>query len=210
MRLKTRDLVLLGIFGALWGGVEISLGSLFHTLNIPMTGMLLSAIGLMVVLVGRYYVPRMGSTFFLGVVAALLKMLSLGGIVIWPMIAILTEALVAEIVLSLFRKPSRMSFLVAGSLGVMYTIIHPFFSQGLLAGQGVLFVWELLVERGLQIFGLSMATAWVIVALYALLHLVTGLVAGWLAWEIAGVLKGRLNRSPMEHPSEPNPNQEAK
>jgi ABC-type thiamin/hydroxymethylpyrimidine transport system permease subunit len=195
MRFTTRDLVMLGIFGALWGGVEISLGSLFHTLNLPMTGMLLSAIGLMVVLVGRYYVPRVGSTFFLGVIAALLKMLSLGGIVIWPMIAILMEALVAEIILTLFGKPSRVSFLVGGSLGVLYTLVHPFFSQGLLAGQGMVFVWELLVERGLQIFGLSMTAAWVVVGLYTLLHLVTGLLAGWLAWEIARALQGRLRRS---------------
>ena len=150
MRFTTRELVLLGIFGALWGGVEISLGSLFHTLNLPMTGMLLSAIGLMVVLVGRYYVPRVGSTFFLGVIAALLKMLSLGGIVIWPMIAILMEALMAELVLTLFGRPSRVSFLAAGSLSVLYTLVHPFFSQGLMAGQGMVFVWELLVERSLQ------------------------------------------------------------
>jgi ABC-type thiamin/hydroxymethylpyrimidine transport system permease subunit len=205
MRLSTRELVLLGIFGALWGGVEISLGSLFHTLNIPMTGMLLSAIGLMVVLVGRYYVPRVGSTFFLGVIAALLKMLSLGGIVIWPMIAILMEALVAEIILTLFRKPSRLSFLAAGTLGVFYTLIHPFFSQGLLAGQGVLFVWELLVERGLQVLGLSMTTAWIVVGLYALLHLATGFMAGWLAWGIAQALRDRLRRSIPEAEIESEP-----
>lgn len=198
MRFTTRELVLLGIFGALWGGVEISLGSLFHTLNLPMTGMLLSAIGLMVVLVGRYYVPRVGSTFFLGVIAALLKMLSLGGIVIWPMIAILMEALMAELVLTLFGQPSRVSFLVAGSLSVLYTLVHPFFSQGLMAGQGMVFVWELLVERSLQIFGLSMTAAWAVVGLYALLHLVTGLLAGWTAWGIARALKGRLRRSILE------------
>lgn len=198
MRFTTRELVLLGIFGALWGGVEISLGSLFHTLNLPMTGMLLSAIGLMVVLVARYYVPRVGSTFFLGVIAALLKMLSLGGIVIWPMIAILMEALMAELVLTLFGQPSRVSFLVAGSLSVLYTLVHPFFSQGLMAGQGMVFVWELLVERSLQIFGLSMTAAWAVVGLYALLHLVTGLLAGWTAWGIARALKGRLRRSILE------------
>ena len=124
--------------------------------------------------------------------------------ILWPMIAILMEALVAEIALSLFGRPSRPSFLVAGSLGVVYTIIHPFFSQGLLAGQGVLFVWEMLVERGLQIFGLPMTAAWVVVGLYAALHLVAGLTAGLLGWTIAGLLQGRLTRSPMESQSEPN------
>lgn len=194
MRFTTRELVMLGIFGALWGGVEITLGSVFHTLNIPMTGMLLSAIGLTVAMVGRYYVPRAGSTFFLGALAAMLKMVSLGGIVIWPMIAIMMEAVVAEIVLTLTGKPTRASFVLAGALGVFYTVIHPFLSQGLLAGQGILFVWELLVERGIQLFRLPVTAAWIVVSLYTLIHLVTGLVAGLLAWDVARTLRGRLAR----------------
>lgn len=198
MKYSTRELVTLGVFGALWGGVEISLGSLFHTLSVPMTGMFLSAIGLLVVLVARYFVPRKGSSLFLGVIAALLKMVSLGGIIIWPMIAIMFEALVAEIVLTLFKTNNRWIFVITGALGVFYTLVHPFFSQGVLAGSGMLFVWEMLLQQGSRVFGLPVEAALSVIGIMALVHLVVGAVAGLLAWDVARVVQGRLVPSAAE------------
>ena len=97
MKLSTRELATLAVFGALWGLVEISLGSVLKTLNIPMSGMVLSAIGLVIALTGRVFVPRRGSTLFIGVIAMLLKLFSLGGVIVGPMVGIISEALVAEI-----------------------------------------------------------------------------------------------------------------
>lgn len=192
MKFSTRDLVKLAVFGALWGAVEITLGSLFHTLNVPMTGVFLSAIGLLIAMIGRYFVPKPGSTLFIGVIAALLKLLSIGGIVIWPMIAILMEAVVAEVVLTVMRKPQRLAFLITGALGVFYTMVHPFLSQGLLAGRGVLFVWEMLLEEGTRLFGLPLSAALAIIAIMALVRLAIGAVAGLLAWEVALAVHKRM------------------
>ncbi|NTW38151.1 MAG: hypothetical protein HGB17_19070, partial [Syntrophobacteraceae bacterium] len=96
MKLSTRELTTLAVFGALWGLVEISLGSVLKTLDIPLTGIALSAVGLTIALTGRVFVPRRGSTLFIGVIAMLLKLFSLGGVVIGPMVGIFTEAVVAE------------------------------------------------------------------------------------------------------------------
>ncbi|MFU8773240.1 MAG: hypothetical protein ACNA8H_12575, partial [Anaerolineales bacterium] len=86
MKLSTRELATLAVFGALWGLVEISLGSVLKTLNVPLSGVVLAAIGLTIALTGRAFVPRRGSTLFIGVLAMLLKMFSLGGVIIGPMI----------------------------------------------------------------------------------------------------------------------------
>jgi hypothetical protein len=192
MKFTTRELVTLGVFGALWGGVEITLGSILHTLHVPMTGAFLSAIGLLVVMVGRYFVPRVGSTLFVGVIASLLKMLSLGGIVVWPMIAIVMEALLAELVLSGLREPGRLVFMLTGAVGVFYTLVHPFLSQGLLAGRGVLFVWEILLEEGTRMFGLPLSAAVVVIGLMSLIRLIIGATAGLIAWDVARVVSKRL------------------
>ena len=82
-------MVYIGVFGALWAAVETTLGSALHVVNVPLTGVLMTGIGITIALIGRLFVPRKGSVFFIGVVTALLKMLSLGGIVLNPMIAIL-------------------------------------------------------------------------------------------------------------------------
>jgi ABC-type thiamin/hydroxymethylpyrimidine transport system permease subunit len=192
MKFSTRDLVKLAVFGALWGALEITLGSLFHALNVPMTGTFLAAIGLLIAMVGRYFVPRPGSTLFIGVIAALLKLLSIGGIVIWPMIGIFMEAVVAEVVLTVMRKPQRLAFMLTGALGVFYTLVHPFLSQGLLAGRGVLFVWEMLLDEGTHLFGLPLSAAWAVIAVMALVRLAIGAVAGLLAWEVAQAVHKRM------------------
>src|SRR3990170_2052187 len=115
----------MAVFGALWGFVEISLGSVLHAIRLPMTGLSLAAVGLIIALVGRVFVPKRGSTIFIGVIATILKLFSIGAIVIGPMIGILSEALLAELVLSLFVKPSRLAFVSAAMLGVSWVLVQP-------------------------------------------------------------------------------------
>ncbi|MEJ2554713.1 MAG: hypothetical protein P8186_00455, partial [Anaerolineae bacterium] len=155
MRFTVRDLVYIGVFGALWGAAEMTLGSLLHVLNVPFSGAVLAGIGITIALIGRLFVPRTGSVLFIGLVTALLKMLSLGGIVLNPMIGIVAESLLAEVVLSLWGRPRRASFVVAGGLAVFWPFVHPFFTQGILAGQGILTVYGWTLEKGANLLGLD-------------------------------------------------------
>ena len=195
MKLSTRELTTLAVFGALWGMIEISLGSVLKTLNIPLSGVVLSAIGLTVALVGRIFVPRRGSTLFVGVIAMLLKVFSLGGVIIGPMVGIITEALVAEIVLSLAGTPRRAGFLLAGALGVAWVMLQPFVTGPLLFGRTVFTVWLDLLDSGSRLLGIDPSAALWIVLGFLAIHLVIGGMVGWLSWDIARLLQVRLGRS---------------
>jgi hypothetical protein len=196
MKLTTRELVTVAVFGTLWGIVEISLGTVLKSLNVPMSGTVLAAIGLTVALVGRLFVPRRGATLFIGIVAMLLKLFSLGGVIIGPMVGILSEALVAELVLSTGGRPRRLLFVLAGALGVLWTLIQPFVTGPLLFGRTLFVVWLDLVDRGSRLLGLdSSVILWIIVALAAI-HLIIGGLAGWLSWDIGRHLQVRLGKSP--------------
>lgn len=195
MKLSTRELATLAVFGALWGMVEISLGSVLKTLNIPLSGAVLAAIGLTVALTGRVFVPHRGTTLFIGAIAMLLKLFSLGGAVLGPMVGILTEALVAEIVLSLRGKPRRGSFILAGAFGVAWVFVQPFVTGPLLFGRTVLVVWLDLLDRGSQLLGLQPAAAVWIVLVLLVVHLVIGSLAGWFSWDVAKMLQIRLGRT---------------
>jgi hypothetical protein len=198
MKFPTRELVILAVFGALWGAVEISLGSLLHVLNIPLSGSVLSAIGLCVALTGRLFVPRRGSTLFIGVIAMLIKLFSLGSVVIGPMVGILAEAIIAEVVLSLFGKPSIVAFLIAGGLGVLWTMIQPFFTGLLIFGQDAASIWNKLLMEGNSVLKLEVsAVLWIVVGL-AGLRLIMGGLAGWLAWKVGMLLRTRVGRIPKE------------
>jgi hypothetical protein len=195
-KFSTRQLVTLAVFGALWGAVEMSLGSVIKALNLPLSGALLAAIGMLVVLIGRVFVPQRGSTLFIGVIAMVLKLFSIGSIIIGPMIGILAEAILAEIVLSAFGKPSRLSFILAGAVAVTWTLVQPFFTGWLLFGREMFIVWLDLLDQGARLFGFRMEAAGLIVLVLAGIHLASGAIAGWLAWDVAQRLQARLNRAP--------------
>jgi len=195
MKFSTSELVSMAVFGTLWGIVEMSLGTVLKSLNIPISGIILGAVGLMIVMIGRVFVPRRGSVLFMGVIAMLLKVFSLGGIIIGPMMGILGEALVAELVLSLKKEPGRAIFMLAGGLGVSWSLIQPLITGPLLFGRTVFVVWLDLVDRGGRLLGLnSNAVVWILLGLAAI-HLSIGCLAGWLAWNVGRQLQARLGRT---------------
>jgi ABC-type thiamin/hydroxymethylpyrimidine transport system permease subunit len=199
MRFTVRDLVYIGVFGALWGAAEMTLGSLLHVLNVPFSGALLTGIGITIALIGRLFVPRTGSVLFIGLVTALLKMLSLGGIVLNPMIGIVAESLLAEVVLSLWGRPRRASFVVAGGLAVFWPFVHPFFTQGILAGQGILTVYGWTLEKGANLLGLDPSALLLILGGLIGVHLLIGIIAGLLAWDAGRIVQLRLRPSPLPY-----------
>lgn len=192
MNFTTRELVTMTVFGTIWGAVEIGLGSVLHALHLPLNGLLLAVFGLTIVLIGRLFVPRRGSTIYIGVVAMLLKLFSIGSVVAGPMIGILAEATIAELVLSAFGSPGRISFMLAGALGVLWTLIQPFFTGLLLFGRDIYVIWLDLLDSGSRLLGLPLtAVGWILVLL-AGLHLIAGAAGGWLAWDSGRVLRRRL------------------
>jgi len=194
MKRSTRELATLAVFGALWGLSEVSLGSVLKTLNIPLSGVILSAIGLTIALVGRVFVPKRGATLFIGVIAMFLKLFSLGGVIIGPMVGIITEAIVAEIVLTLGGKPRRSIFILAGALGVAWVLAQPFVTGPLLFGRTVFTVWLDLLDMGSRLLGLQPAAGvWILLAFLAI-YLVVGGIIGWFSWDIARLLQIRLGR----------------
>jgi len=198
MKLSTRELATIAVFGTLWGLSEISLGSVLKSLNIPFSGALLSAIGLTIALVGRAFVPKKGSTLFVGVIAMLLKLFSLGGVILGPMVAIFSEALLAELILSLTGNPRRFSFLLAGALGVTWSLAQPFVTGPLLFGRTLFIVWLDLLDSGTRLLGLDGNAALAIVVALLGIYLSIGSIAGWLSWDLARQLKTRMGRSQVE------------
>jgi ABC-type thiamin/hydroxymethylpyrimidine transport system permease subunit len=198
MKLSTRELATIAVFGTLWGLVEISLGTVLKSLNVPLSGVVLSTIGLIVALVGRLFVPRRGSTLFVGLMAMLLKLFSLGGVILGPMVGILSEALVAEVVLSALGRPRRLSLLAAGAAGVLCPLVQPFVTNPLLFGRTLFTVWLDLLDLGSRLFGFDAGAVVGIVLALVGVHLAIGIAAGWLAWDVGRRLQVRLGTGQFE------------
>jgi len=194
MRFSVRDLVYIGIFGALWGVSETGLGSVLHALRVPLTGTALAAVGMTIALTGRWFVPRRGSVLFIGLVTALLKMLSVGGTVLNPMIAIVVESVLAEVVLMAGRR-HRATFASAGAAACAWPLVHPFLTGAILAGQGFVLVYANMLRNGARMLGVEPSAVVLIVAALIILHLAAGAAAGLLAWNAGHLVQSRLSSS---------------
>ena len=195
----TRDWVYIAVFGALWGAIEITLGAYLHVIFPPLAdtfllGVIMAGLGGIIALTGRHFVPHTSSVLMIGVVTALLKALSLGGVKIGPMVAIVVESLLMEAGLLLARHPTRWGFALAGALAVSWNFFHKFAMMRLLFGQGVYEVAVNMVKDGSKLLGLDVRYSIAILVVLFVTRLVVGAVAGWLAWDLGGAVRRRLAR----------------
>ena len=194
-----RDWVYVAVFGALWGALEMTLGAYLHVLFTPLantffTGLIMAGLGAIVALIGRYFVPRTGAVLSIGVITTLLKAASLGGVKIGPMVAILAEAILMEVALLSKTALARWRYVLAGSLAVSWNFFHKFVMMRLLYGKGITEVYLNMVREGSQLLGLDVGYAVAIIGVLFLVRVVGGAVAGWLAWELAGLVARRVAR----------------
>jgi len=114
------------VFGTLWGTVEMTAGGLLHALHVPFSGILLAAVGAAILACQRTLCPVRGITLTTGCLAAGIKVFSMGGVYLNPLLAVLMEALLAECVFCLLGA----SFIAAGLAGFLMGLWS--FAQGLL------------------------------------------------------------------------------
>lgn len=199
MKFTVRDLVYIAIFGAIWGALEVTFGSYLHVIFPPLAdtflvGLIMAALGIVVALIGRLFVPKTGSVLMIGIVTAILKMLSIGGVKIGPIAAILIESLLMELGLFLARGPTRWGFVFAGALAVSWNFFHKFLFMWLLFGQGVYEVYLGMIQQGASLLGIDLSYGLVIIGALLLLRIVVGGFAGWIAWDLGRVVRDRLAR----------------
>ena len=92
------------LLGSLWAANEIVLGSFLHNVNFPLTGTLLAAIGVTLLVAGLRLWQDPGIVWRAGLICALLKSLSPSSVILGPMIGIFAEAFLLFLLVTLFRR----------------------------------------------------------------------------------------------------------
>ena len=196
----TRDWVYVAVFGALWGALALTLGAYLHVLFPPLantffTGLIMAGVGAVIALVGYTFVPRPGAVLSIGIITALLKVVSLGGAKVGPVVAILAEVILMEIALLSRRSPTRGRYTLAGSVAVSWNFFHKFIMMRLLYGKGIGEVYLKMIQEGSQTLGLDAGYAVAIIVVLFLFRVVAGAVAGWLAWDLGRLVARRAARA---------------
>jgi len=170
-------------FGALWGALEITLGSFLHTLHMPFTGALLASAGAGLLAAQRQFVPTRGLSLATGVVASLTKSLSPGGIILGPMVGIMTEALLVEMAL-LFAPRSRVLAAVAGAFCALWATLQKLLSQYIFFGGTIIDLYVAILRRASEWLGISESSGWLAVVgflgVIATVGALCGLAGSWM------------------------------
>jgi hypothetical protein len=203
MRLSLKELTIVAALGALWGSVEMTLGSFLHVWNVPFTGVFLGSVGIAIALVGRVVVPRPGSTVSIAVIAALLKALSIGGVVLSPMIAIVMEGLLADLVLSLGGRPRRSTFVIAGAVAVTWNALHMVLIQGVVFGAGIITMYVIMIQKAASLFHVPASSVIAILVILVAVHLAAGSIAGLVAWEAGRSVLARRSLAELDPEAPP-------
>jgi nucleoside-triphosphatase THEP1 len=103
------------LLGSIWGSIEIIIGSFLHNLRIPLTGTILSAIGVSLLVGGQFLWKEKGIIWRAGVVCALMKSISPSAVILGPMIGIFMESLVLEIVVR-FSRRTTIGLIIGGAI----------------------------------------------------------------------------------------------
>lgn len=190
----SRDAILIAVFGALWGLMEISLGVVLKGLRLPMGGAILTAIACPIFLTGRYFVRKKGSIIMMGTIAAILKIFSVGTVIAGPFMAILIESILAEILIS-FLGIHRLSYVIIATLLIVYTIIHPFIAQGIIFGDNIYKIYLETFKKIADLMHIDIIHLSWIIMVYITIHLILGISSGWFAFSLAIGVKKELNKS---------------
>jgi len=174
-----RAIVYIAVFGSLWGLTEATLGTVLHMFNLPFSGLVLSAIGLIIILTARIYNNTPGSTVMMALIAALIKVVGFSTVKLGPFIGITMEGVLTEVIF-LTIGTGRSGFAAAGITVAIYPIVQNVITKSILFGAAFVPVILELVQGVSDRFGYG--AGWWLLGLYVLIHLIVGIAAAALAW----------------------------
>ncbi|RLB55818.1 MAG: hypothetical protein DRI34_10020 [Deltaproteobacteria bacterium] len=178
-------------FGALWGVGEVTLGAFLHALRLPFAGVLMAALAVIMLVAQRQLYRRRGLSLATGLVAALVKTLSPGGVILGPMAAILVEATLVELCLPAWPG-SVVAAMAAGSLCSLWSAFQQLFTQYLLYGRNIIELYLAMLRRASGWLNLPAGAGWWVLGGVIALLVVVGTTSGWLGVRLGVVSRQRL------------------
>jgi nucleoside-triphosphatase THEP1 len=129
------------VVGSLWAVTEIVFGSLLHNLKIPFAGSILSFFTVFLVIAFFQLWNVKGMIWRAGLICALMKSLSPSAFILGPMLGIITEAVIMEIVIRCLGN-NVISYVVGGALSVFSALVHKAISLLILYGWDIVVLLE--------------------------------------------------------------------
>ena len=143
------------VFGALWGAMEITLGTFLHMLRVPFAGIFLSAAAAGLLFAGTALSNDKWLPLKASLISASCRALIPAGVLIFtPMIAILMEGFFISLAIHLLGK-GLLGALMSGVLATSWSLMQKFLTQLLFYGATLIDLYTGLLNKGAFWLGLD-------------------------------------------------------
>lgn len=167
------------LLGSVWGSIEIIVGSFLHNLRVPLTGTILSAIGVALLVGGHSLWKEKGLIWRAGVVCALMKSISPSAVIIGPMIGILAEAIVLEVFVRISRGTS-IGVVIGSGIAVCLPFVQTIVNLLIAYGMNIAVLYVEAYTIATRSIGIQGLNAYEAVGLFLALNALFGFCAAFL------------------------------
>ncbi|HET56462.1 MAG TPA: hypothetical protein ENN33_14785 [Ignavibacteria bacterium] len=182
-KLSESNLINTAVFAAVWGLMEISIGTFLHASKIPFRGAIMSLAAIFILVSARSVLNYKGSLILLGIVTATFRLFLGVGFNITPFVAILIESLIAEIILNRVGY-SRISSVITGASVMIYTLLHGLIMQAVFLGMDIYKVYYELVLSFTNKIGLSENVVLIALLTVPVIHLTFGAISASFGYSV--------------------------
>ena len=181
------------LFGTLWGALEATLGTAVYLGRVPFKGTMMGIIGLLCLICLRRLQPRPGVCLLAGAVAVFLKVFTLGGFYLGPVVGITVQALSVEIAMTGLGG-GALGAAVGGFVTTATNPLQKLVTARIVAGPEAVAASLRLLEESAGALGLHGVRAVVLLGAVVVLTGLVGSAGGVWAWWVAGRVELRLGR----------------
>lgn len=180
---KDFEIKLSALFAAIWSVFEVSAGTFLHLAKVPFRGFFISLFAVIILVFANKFIKQKRNFLLIGLVTAAIKMMSLGGFILNPILAVIAQSLIAFVVFSLI-KPELISASITGGLILLYTFTHAIIIQIIFFGFDIYKIYHSLINEFAKTVSLGEVSFLTLIIIFGLSHLIGGVLAGLAGWKL--------------------------
>lgn len=193
-KILREEIVYTAIFGTLWGITEIFVSSLLYAARLPFRGIIMAAIATVILVVAREFVSYRSSSIVIGVIASLLKVFSMAGFAVTPVVAILLESFLAELAFLLVGY-NIYSAGLSGALILVYSFSHGLIMHGVFFGISIYKTYMNIISEIASWINVTRENLYIFLIAIGLINGIIGLTVGIIGWKIAKKARSSLKET---------------
>ena len=182
------------LFGSVWGALELSVGTVLKLSRLPLSGLVMTLLGLACLVTLRRLQPGKGVCLLAGLSAAVIKVFAMGGVYPGPVIGILVEALLVEVMFDA-AGGGRIGAVTGGALAAAANPLQMLLMVRIVAGGEAVRAYALLGVTLLQDLGIPNGRPATLLAVLVAAAAIVGAMGGALSRRLAGRVERRLGEA---------------